>query len=102
MGSKRSLVLDIKPEFLQQAREAIQNAAGSQLAVCTRDELISAGIFPNPSARFLERHGNLMLLPYGENLVWWKKAIPSPLHLGYHGGMSPAEMETPLMCFPLA
>jgi hypothetical protein len=45
--------------------------------------------------------GNLVVLPLGNNTVWWLDDEKSPrkTHKGLHGGLSPTEMETPLILY---
>ena len=62
-------------------------------------ELIEQGIFgPLVSERFRERVGDLVVLPYAGEAVYWNDPprFTQPYH-GQHGGLSHAEMEIPLI-----
>ena len=65
-------------------------------------DLIEAGLFgPLPlSQRFLDRVGNLVVLPFAGESVWWyeKDKFEMKKH-GAHGGLTPAEVEIPLLLF---
>jgi len=67
-------------------------------------ELIGNGFFGSeaPSRRLLDRVGNLVILPYARETVWWyepERFVQSSY--GHHGGLTPEEMETPLFCYAL-
>jgi hypothetical protein len=67
--------------------------------------LIDAGYFGPPpmSDFFLKRVGNLVILPHGNQTVWWyeKGKFEQRLH-GIHGGLSRQEMEIPLCLYDFA
>jgi len=55
-----------------------------------------------PSQQFLNRVGNLVILPYpGETAWWYKEGIFDMHFLGHHGGLTPQEMEIPFMALPI-
>lgn len=68
------------------------------------DQMIERGLL-GPlavSAEYLERLGRVMVLPYPGHSVYWDK----PPYFGYgdisnHGGVSPQEMEIPIMMLSL-
>jgi hypothetical protein len=39
-----------------------------------------------------------MVLPFADHLVWWE-GYSLPRFQGYHGGLSPEEMETELLAW---
>ena len=53
---------------------------------------------PGPVAEvFRRRVGNLVVLPYaGESVYWYEKDRFEQKHYGHHGGLTRAEMEIPL------
>ncbi|MCX7938993.1 MAG: hypothetical protein N2545_06100, partial [Thermoflexales bacterium] len=61
--------------------------------------LIEAGLFgPEPTTVFLERVGNLVVLPApGETVYIFEKDRFEQKYYGHHGGLSPQEMEIPLI-----
>jgi predicted AlkP superfamily pyrophosphatase or phosphodiesterase len=58
---------------------------------------------PAGSARtFLQRVGNVVILPYKRETVWWYEEGKFSMHFqGHHGGLTPEEMEIPLLLLPL-
>jgi hypothetical protein len=60
--------------------------------------LIEQGYFGDEvSARLRERVGNLVILPYRNESVWWyEKGKFEQRFYGHHGGLTPEEMETVL------
>ncbi len=49
-----------------------------------------------PSRKFLERAGNLLVLPKRKEVVWYRFKDVPPLDLrGHHGGLHPDEMLVP-------
>lgn len=100
-GSKRDLFLHIRPEHLADAKSALETKLGGMAEIVESRTLIAEGFFgPSVSERFLERVGNLVVLPHETSGVWWRKPkLPSPPHLGFHGGLSPTEMDVPLLLF---
>jgi len=64
--------------------------------VVKTEDLIQAGYFgAEVSSRFRERVGNLVVLSYRYESVWWyeKGKFEMPYY-GHHGGLTPQEMET--------
>ena len=50
---------------------------------------------PEISSRFRERVGNLVILPYRYESVWWYEKDKFEMRFrGHHGGLTPQEMET--------
>ena len=67
-------------------------------------DLIDAGYFGSVpvSETFLGRVGNLVVLPYPENCVWWYEEDRFvQKYLGHHGGLTAREMEIPLALLEL-
>ena len=64
------------------------------------DELVAEGIFAEPSPRLRARLANVVVLPrYGEAVYWHEPGrFVQHLH-GQHGGLSPQEMEIPLVAW---
>lgn len=62
------------------------------------EDLIAEGFFGSGvSTRFRERAGNLVILPYRHESVWWYEKDKFEMQfLGHHGGLTPQEMETVL------
>ncbi|RIK23453.1 MAG: phosphodiesterase [Chloroflexi bacterium] len=98
-GSPRDVFLYVRPEYLDAAHALLQNALAGFADVVKTDALLNAGYFGAMPvcAELLGRLGNLTLLPYENNCVWWFDAEKfSQRFYGHHGGLTPTEMEIPL------
>ncbi|HVA91898.1 MAG TPA: alkaline phosphatase family protein, partial [Chloroflexota bacterium] len=99
-GSCRDFFLHIREEHLEEAHAYLhQQLAGHSAVYLTRD-LIADGFFgaAPPSPAFLGRVGNLVVLPYARQSVFWYQPgrFEQRFHAA-HGGLSPEEMETTLL-----
>ena len=65
------------------------------------EDLIAGGFFGEPAAvsgRFRERAGDTVILPHaGESVFWLGDGRFRRTLLGNHGGLTPEEMEIPLL-----
>lgn len=99
-GSPRDFFLYVHDDLLDEAQAFLaRRLAGRADVVCTAD-LIAAGFFGSqpPSENFLARAGNLVILPYRGEAVWWyEKDRFEQRFYGHHGGLTPQEMEIPLL-----
>lgn len=99
-GSARDLFFHIRDERLDDifaALSALPELQGKAEVYKTAD-LIQAGLFGTPSQRLLERVGNLVILPYpGESVYWYQKGRHEQGFWGHHGGLTSAEMDIPLL-----
>lgn len=100
-GGPRSMFLHIEAEHMKEAQDLLTESLNGRVTVCTTEQMIREGYFgPNePSQPFLDRVGDLVLLPHLNETVWWY--VPHKYvikYLGYHGGLAAEEMEIPL-CF---
>jgi predicted AlkP superfamily pyrophosphatase or phosphodiesterase len=96
-GSCRDFFLHIKPEYLGEAKEFFTRALEGKAEVFLTEELIQEKLFgaSAPSSLFLNRVGNLVLLPYENEAVWWyEKGHFEQRFLAAHGGLTRSEMET--------
>ncbi|HAE58283.1 MAG TPA: phosphodiesterase, partial [Anaerolineae bacterium] len=66
-------------------------------------DLIEAGYFgPQVTQRLRERMGNLVILSYRYESVWWyEKGKFEQKYYGHHGGLTPQEMEIPLLALEI-
>ncbi len=96
-GSCRDFFLHIEEEKLDEARHLLTGYLQDQALIVSTSELIAKGFFGTRPVekRFLERVGNLVILPRGNGSVWWfeEERFEQKLH-GMHGGLTPQEMET--------
>jgi len=90
-GSARDMFLHIETSALPLLKKALANIA----EVYPTNELIQNGLFGPVTDRFLQRVGNVVILPLGENSCWWYDPVrfETPYN-GHHGGLSKQEAET--------
>jgi hypothetical protein len=101
-GSSRDMFLHVKDAHLDQAQALLQQALAGRAEIYRVQELIDQGVFgtTSPSAAFMSRVGNLVILPYAHETVWWYEAGRfEQKFYGSHGGLSRAEMETLLLAW---
>lgn len=99
-GSPRDMFFHIQADKLSETHAFLTQRLEGQAEVCLVTDLIEAGYFGlHPiSEAFLQRVGNLVVLPYAGNSVWWYEAERfEQSFYGHHGGLTPDEMEIPLM-----
>src|SRR5258708_25859608 len=99
-GSARDMFLYILDERLDEAHALLAQQLAGHADVCYVRDLIEQGMFgPRPpSETFLKRVGNLVILPYKHETVWWyEKGKHEQNFFGHHGGLTREEMETPLL-----
>ena len=97
-GSARDMFLHIKEGVLEEAQAFLAPRLEGKADVVKVESLISEGYFgPEVSSRLRERVGNLVILPYRYESVWWyEKDKFEQRFYGHHGGLTPQEMETVL------
>ncbi|MEM7348779.1 MAG: alkaline phosphatase family protein, partial [Chloroflexota bacterium] len=104
-GSCRDMFLYIKPDLLDEAHTFLTTHLAGRAEVYAVQTLIEQGFFgPQPlSPTLLSRLGNLVIFPYQNESVWWyEKGRFEQNHRGHHGGLTPPEMEIPLMLYDLS
>jgi predicted AlkP superfamily pyrophosphatase or phosphodiesterase len=97
-GSARDCFLMNKSEKLDEAITHLNEKYGKYALILKTDEMIKAGLFGSgeSSERFLRRVGNVMILPYKNNTIWYEHVKGEPFrYLGHHGGLSEEEMLIP-------
>lgn len=102
-GSCKNMMLHIREEHISQAHAFLQDALAGKAEVYRVDDLIKQKFFGlgEPSETLLERLGNLAILPYNNESVWWyEKDQFEVKYYGHHGGMTPEEMHIMLLCLP--
>jgi predicted AlkP superfamily pyrophosphatase or phosphodiesterase len=97
-GSARDMFLHVKDELLDEAQSFLARRLDGRADVVQVASLMEEGYFgPQISSRFRERVGNLVVLPYLNETVWWyEKDKFEQRFYGHHGGLTPEEMETVL------
>lgn len=102
-GSPRDLFLHINDPDLDEAQHLLRRTLEGRADICRTDALIADGYFgtTQPSAELLSRIGDLVILPYANESVWWyEKGRYEQYYFGHHGGLTPQEMETVLLAMP--
>ena len=100
-GSPRDLFLYIKDELLDEAHVFLSKHFEGKADVVKTEDLIAEGYFgAEVSSRLRERIGNLVILSYRYESVWWyEKGKFEQRYYGHHGGLTPQEMETILYSY---
>lgn len=100
-GSPRDMFLYIKDDLLDEAQAFLTARLDGKADVLKTGKLVEEGYFgPDVSSRFRERAGNLVILPYRYESVWWyEKDKFEQRFYGHHGGLTPEEMETVLYSY---
>lgn len=103
-GSPRDVFLYVRDEALDDAHALLSNSLAGYADVIKTSDLLNAGYFGKlpVCANLLARLGNLTVLPYAHNCVWWYQEDKFEQRFyGHHGGLTPTEMEIPLALLEL-
>lgn len=103
-GSARDMFLYVREDALDEAAAFLQKQLAGRAEVYPTRILAEQNFFGSQplSKEFLQRAGNLVILPYADETVWWHEERKFDMHfLGHHGGLAPEEMEIPLLVLPL-
>lgn len=102
-GSPRDFFLHIKADLLDEAQAVFAEATQGLARVIKTQALIEQGLFgTSPSEIFLSRVGNLVVLPEpGETVYYYEKDRFEQKYSGHHGGLTPEEIEIPLIALQL-
>jgi hypothetical protein len=98
MGGPRELFLHIKEEKLVETKEWLVQRIGNKAQIIETKEAAEKGLFGLgiPDKEVFERTGNLMILPYGNETVWYENSEGDKISfLGQHGGLHAEEMLVP-------
>ncbi|HEU0291104.1 MAG TPA: alkaline phosphatase family protein [Anaerolineales bacterium] len=97
-GSARDMFLYIWEDMLEEAQSFLAKRLEGKAEVVKTETLIEEGYFgAEVSSRFRDRVGNLVVLPYRYETVWWYEKDKFEMKFyGHHGGLTPQEMETVL------
>jgi hypothetical protein len=98
-GSPRDVFLHVKEDKLTETQKLLTQKIGAKAHVVETKEAIKNGLFGlgEVGNEFFDRVGNLLILPYGNETVWFEhfKGRKFSLH-GHHGGLNEEEMLVPL------
>jgi len=97
-GSARDVFLHAKEDRVDETRSLLVDKVGEKAEVVETKEAIADGLFGRGKvgSRFAERAGNLLILPRGNETVWFehfKEFKYNPV--GQHGGLTREEMLVP-------
>lgn len=103
-GSPRDMFLYIKEDMLEEAQDFLAKRLEGRADVVRTEDLMRDGYFgAEISGRFRARVGNLVVLSYRYESVWWyEKDRYEQRYYGHHGGLTPQEMEIPLYSCEIA
>jgi predicted AlkP superfamily pyrophosphatase or phosphodiesterase len=98
-GSPRDMFLYVKDELVDKAQSFLANELAGKAEVVKTEWLMENGYFgPEISPNFRARVGNLVILSHRYESVWWyEKDKVERRYYGNHGGLTPQEMEIPLI-----
>jgi len=97
-GSYREIFLHIEEKKLAETKQWLLKKIGDKAQIIETQEAIEKDLFGvgNVSEGFFERTGNLLILPYGNETIWFKGPQEREInYLGQHGGLSRQEMLVP-------
>jgi hypothetical protein len=97
-GAPHNVFLHIAPQYVSDAQKYLEEKLYGKAMVLSTKEALSRGLFGihQPSARFLKRIGDILILPYEGYHVWYQHTPQFYWRqLGIHGGLSRAEMLVP-------
>lgn len=102
-GSCRDMFLHVNDASIDEVMSQLGSLLKDRALVRRTSELIQEGFFGDtaPSQVFLSRVGNVAILPFQKESVWWyEKDIFEQKNFGHHGGLTPDEMDIPFMALP--
>lgn len=101
-GSPRDVFLATSANKKEEVFDYLVNKYKKEAKIIKTEEAIKMGLFGppeegvKPSRRFLERAGDILILPYGGETIWYEHVKGDLLEfLGHHGGLSKEEMLVP-------
>ncbi len=102
-GSARDMFLYIKEKDVPGTVSHLRQELNGKAEVHEVEKLMSAGFFgPQISTDFKNRVGNVVILPYNHETVWWYEEDKFAMrYYGHHGGLTREEMEIPFLSISL-
>lgn len=98
-GSPNDLFLFVEDKFLEETIGYLRNILKDKAEVITTHEAFRLGLYGlnMPSQRFIDRVGNVLVVPYPGFHVWYSyDDSKTQTQKGIHGGLSEQEMIVPL------
>lgn len=98
-GSCRDFFMYIKDDLLDEVLQLLQERLEGKADVVRTSDLIDQGYFGHQVSETFRSHvGNLVILAYRHESVWWyESGRYEQKFYGHHGGLTPQEMEIPLL-----
>jgi len=97
-GSARDLFLHVLPDRLEEVAARLGELLAEKADVRRVDDLVAEGVFGEVGERLRERLANLVVLPHADEAAYWlEPGRFEQRFLGQHGGLSPDEVEIPLV-----
>ena len=99
-GSCRDLFLHVRDGHVEDVCAGLGERLDGIADVVSVAQLVGEGIVAHPSPRLDARLANVVVLPRHGEAVYWHEPGRFDQHLhGQHGGLSPQEMEIPLVAW---
>ncbi|MBI2411553.1 MAG: alkaline phosphatase family protein [Candidatus Kerfeldbacteria bacterium] len=98
-GSARDLFLHIQPIMVATVIKKLKSLLNGVAEVYHIDELLNQGLFGLPVyPSFRERLGNVVILPFaGQGVYWFEEGRFEQTLYGSHGGLTPEETDIPFL-----
>ena len=102
-GGPRDLFLHLKKDRKKETIAYLKKKLADKADVYSTTQAVKMGWFGNrqPSKKFLERLGDVLILPKGNGTIWLDNGEKKINKLGHHGGLTAQEMLVPLIALPL-
>ncbi|MCW3998683.1 MAG: alkaline phosphatase family protein [Candidatus Bathyarchaeota archaeon] len=96
-GGPREIFLHIKEDKLQETKAWLMTQLGDRAEIVETAQAVEEGLFGVGAASqdFLDRAGNLLILPCGGETVWFEQFTTRITFMGQHGGLCEEEMLVP-------
>jgi len=98
-GSARDVFLHVKEEKLMETQKLLTKKIGNKAKVVETKDALNKGLFGRGeiTSQFVDRAGNLLILPYKNETVWFEHFKDIKYNpVGQHGGLNEEEMLVPL------
>ena len=103
-GSPRDVFLHLKEGKLLDTQTLLQKKIGKKAEIMKTSKAIKRGLFGigDVGQSFSDRAGDLLILPYGNETIWFEHISGRKFTvLGHHGGLNQQEMLVPFMASKL-
>ena len=102
-GSARDLFLYVKPDQVESLERELREKLLGRADVYRVSQFIREGIFGEvpETSPLVKRAGELVILPYRDQTVFWRENKFDMHFRGHHGGMTREEMEVPFIAMKL-